>query len=162
MTGEDLEEILAVSKSFVETDGTGYKRRANYNYQDMNIGMAGERAFEKFSGYKWNKEASSYCGPRADFYDEQGHGIQVKTCSYGGPGPKELKLKPKETISITHHKNNIRKLVLCYYNFRHDPNNCYLIGEISVDNFIKKKKDKIYGNNVLHIVEEYNLDKIYK
>lgn len=162
LSEEDLKEIFSVSKSFVETDSTGYKRIANYNYKDMNIGMAGERAFEKFSGYKWNKDASSYCGPKADFFDEHGHGIQVKTCSYGGPGPKELKLKAKETFNISNPKNNIKKLVLCYYNKERDPNYCYIIGEISTESFIRKKRDKVYGNNVLHIVEEHNLDKIYK
>jgi hypothetical protein len=161
LSEQDVAEILSVSKTFVETDGTGYKRRANYNYRDMNIGMAGERAYEIFTGYEWNKNASDHGGPRADFYDQDGNGIQVKTVSYNGPGPKELKLKRKETLKLTKPGNNIIKLVLCYYNHNIDPGSCYIIGEISTENFIKKRKIKRYNNNELDIVAEMDLDTIF-
>lgn len=161
LTKEDIQEILSISNVFVNTDSTGYKKRANYNCRDMSIGMAGERAFEKFTGFKWNKNASSYGGPKADFFDSDGNGIQVKTVSYNGPGPKELKLKRKETLQISNPKNNIKKLVLCFYNKEVDPYSCYVIGEIKTENFLKKRYIKKFNNNELDVISEKDLDTIY-
>lgn len=54
-----------------------------------------------------------------------------------------------------------KKLVLAHYDAQNKSDHVTLIGEISYDNFINKKKEKWYFNKKVYYVTEDELDRYY-
>lgn len=128
-----------------------WKLKRNYTIESICIGTAGEVAYGKLHGLKVNLMLKSQGDGGIDFKD----GAQVKTVTYSGNGKKELKM------SRLYSKKIPKKLVLAHYDANNKSDYVTLIGEISYDNFINKKKEKWYFNKKVFYVTEDELDRYY-
>lgn len=153
---EEKQEIFKFAESIMEdaksNAESSWKLRKNYSIESLCIGTAGELAYSKMKGLKVNMNIISKGDGGVDFLD----GAQVKTVTYNGPGKKEIK------VSFLYSKNIPKKLVLAHYDSTNKNNFVTLIGEISYDNFLIKKRKKFYNGRVAYVVDEDNLDTYYK
>ncbi|NBW58404.1 hypothetical protein EBR43_11650 [bacterium] len=155
ITAEEKQEILMFAQKVMQdaanNPASRWKLRSNYSVQSICIGTAGEVAYGKLHGFKVNMLLKSRGDGGIDFKD----GAQVKTVTYSGKGKKELKM------SRLHSKKLPKKLVLAHYDADNKSDHVTLIGEISYDNFINKKKEKWYFNRKVYYVTEDQLDRYY-
>jgi len=155
ITNEEKKKIFSFAQKIIEDAHTNkkssWKLRSNYNVKSICIGTLGEYGYGKMTGQKVNMKLESRGDGGIDFID----GAQVKTCTYNGIGKKELKV------------NNLfggkkpKKYVLAFYDSNAKNNFVTLIGEISYENFINKKKIKTYNGKSVYVVDETQLDKLY-
>jgi hypothetical protein len=103
------------------------------------------------TGQKVNLTVKSKGDKGIDFPD----GAQVKTVTYNGPD-KELK------VSNLFSPKKPKKYDLAYYDKTNKSNFVVMIGEISYESFISKKKIKYYNGKPAYVVDEKDLDILYK
>ncbi|NBW57502.1 hypothetical protein EBR43_06935 [bacterium] len=155
LTAEEKQKIYEFAHKVMQDAATNpasrWKLKCNYSIQSICIGTAGEIAYGKLHGLKVNMLLKSQGDGGIDFKD----GAQVKTVTYCGRDKKELKM------SKLYSKKMPKKLVLAHYDAQNKSDHVTLIGEISYDNFINKKKEKWYFNKKVYYVTEDELDRYY-
>jgi hypothetical protein len=155
LTVEEKQKIYEFAKKVMQDAQTNpasqWKLRRNYSIESICIGTAGEIAYGKLNGLKVNMLLKSQGDGGIDFKD----GAQVKTVTYSGKDKKELKM------SKLYSKRIPKKLVLAHYDAQNKNDHVTLIGEISYDNFINRKKEKWYFNKKVYYVTEDELDRYY-
>lgn len=156
LTVEEKQKIYKFAQKILEdakiNPNSNWKIRKNYSIESICIGTAGEFAYGKMNGLKVNLKVIETGDGGIDFLD----GAQIKTVTYNGPGKKELKLSRLYTSKIP------KKLVLAHYDMMNKSDFVTLIGEISYDSFLNKKRKKFYNGRVAYVVDEDNLDTYYK
>ena len=115
------------------------------------LGVIGELAYAKLYGKKVDEEIYEVRDDGTDFDGE----TEVRTVTYAGSGTVDLKVPQSEYDR----KSNVKTYVLAHVNQK-KLNEVRLLGEISRDNFDKRKKKMQYGirNPVNWIVTETQLD----
>jgi hypothetical protein len=155
LSTEDKQKIFNFANKVMQdaqsNPASSWKLRSNYSIHSLCVGTAGEIAYGKLHGLKVNFMLQSHGDGGIDFKD----GAQVKTVTYEGDGKKELKLSKLYSRKIP------KKLVLAHYDATHKNDYVTLIGEISYDNFLNKKKEKYYFNKKVYYVTEDDLDRYY-
>lgn len=106
--------------------------KGKYMFKHNHLGMLGEIGWGKFTNQKPNLVVyeRGIGDDGTDFKD-----TQVKTVGYNGPGEKELKVGKLSPL--------VKKLVLMYAN-TNKPNEVYVVGEISRENFLSKAQTGKY------------------
>lgn len=155
LTLQEKQNIFNFAQKVIEdakvNPAAQWKLKRNYTIESICIGTAGEIAYGKLHGFKVNLMLKSSGDGGVDFKD----GAQVKTVTYSGKDKKELKM------SNLHSKRTPKKLVLAHYDAQSKNDYVTLIGEISYNNFINKKKEKWYFNRKVYYVTEDELDRYY-
>ena len=104
-------------------------------YEPHTVGLFGEVAYAKLKGLKVNTLIYPVRDGGEDFKN-----IEVKTITYYGPGEPELKIPLKEYAK----RKPPMLYVLCRVDLK-KPNRVEVLGEITRENFDKKKVQKKYG-----------------
>jgi len=116
------------------------------------LGFLGEHGYANYKNIAWAPKYFRYKGDGGkDFKD-----IQVKTISWGGKN-KELKINPSDACLSN---PEVKNIVLMYVNpYKNDT--AYIVGEVSVKNFLAKKSEKEYNKTTLYVLDESKLDVTY-
>ena len=137
----DLAEKIKNSKPYT----------ANWKIDNIVVGILGEMGYAALKGFQINTDIwHDRCDGGADFAD----GADVKTTTYMGPNT-ELK------ISKLPANAKATKFVLAVVDYKKNPHQVFLLGEISLDNFKLKSKDKTYYDKPFKCVGVIDLDVIY-
>ena len=155
ITPEEKRRILSFAQKVIKDAGenskAAWKLKRNYTIASMCIGTIGELAYAKMTGQRVNMTLKTFGDKGIDFPD----GAQVKTCTYNGPYKKELK------VSSLKFKIIPKKFILAHYNAANKSNFVAMLGEISYENFLSKKKVKYFNEKPSFVVSEDELDKYY-
>lgn len=139
-----------VIKDAEKNESARWKLNRRYSIYSMCIGTVGEYGYGKMTGQKVNLTVKSRGDKGIDFPD----GAQVKTVTYNGPD-KELKVSSLSLVKTP------KKYVLAYYDKSNKSDFVVMIGEISYESFLSKKKEKYYKGRLTYIVDAKDLDKHY-
>lgn len=126
------------------------KYKTSSRLENHFIGKLGEMAYGKLIKQEVNLEHFHSKGDGGSDFD----GVQVKTITWAGAN-KQLKVD-KYDSSLTN--SEVKKFVLMYADMHAGGREVYLVGEISKENFLKKKyKDAKFSGDCF-VVDEKDLD----
>ena len=121
LTKEQIESAQALAQKI--KDSKPYT--ANWNIDNITVGLLGEVAYGMMTGMDMNTQVwNDRCDSGIDFPD----GANVKTTTYAGPSP-ELKISRIPDFS------KVTKYIMAVCDYKKHPEQVFLIGEISFDNF---------------------------